>query len=255
MHQLSKQHKYARYRLKLPAKNLLRDRPNQKDSLYYIPESAIARKLRQSIIYFASQNNKDFKDTTNTKGNDLTIDISSADAETKSFVDMVTTRMCARIISSFRCLYTKYIDSQNAVLMINISSQNRKMLMELLDCDYYQKCKSSLSTRKRGSFDASAVAMNDFWPFKKDVNASSKGKYSLINEQMGKYTQETTESEKGLSDTELIQWTLSKLILAMEPSVLEISNLMNDSFLRFKIKHQEVIDQLVGSSLRSRNSI
>ena len=41
------------------------------------------------------------------------------------------------IINTFRQLYQKYIDSNRAIFMVNVSSANRNDLMQLFDTHYY----------------------------------------------------------------------------------------------------------------------
>ena len=97
---------------------------------------------------------------------------------------------------AFKSLYNKYINGTNAPFMINIGSRQRNSLMELFDCRYYQKV---------------VLAQTN------NVNS----KIALIDDQF-------------VENNQSMEWLLKCIITQMDVAANEITQLINDSFRRFK---------------------
>ena len=144
---------------------------------------------------------------------------------------------CNDIILAFQQLYRKYIDASNATFMINISSRNRNMLRDLYDSKYFTRNYSN-STSKSQSMVENSV----------NINQSNLNSCCLLNIQFNEYLNSISNSNSNINDDKdpddvkqlVYKWVLFQTISNMEPSVREISNLMNDSFNRFKM-NQELV--------------
>ena len=153
--------------------------------LNFIPESIIAKQLRNQLKSLKTDNNSNTNvDTINTNKINLHV---------------------MNIIEAFQKLYCKYIDSNKAMFMINISSQNRDNLTILFGNRFGKLTSQGLS---------------------------------FIMDETVKYVDEYHDMDELLKDT------IKKIIFAFEPSVFEISQLMNDSFMRFRIDQKEAYHQL-----------
>ena len=168
-------------------------------------------------------------------------------------VDIISQTVCEKIIIAFRSMYRKYIDSYNATFMINISSRNRDKLMKLFDSDHYH---TLLRQERRASSMKSVASLNELLQFWKESLNESKKNYnqnvdnkSQINHQLKQYIDDKTKESMQdgnaiFFESELYYWILKKVMLAMEPSVFEISSLMSDSFTRFKNQQRELYQEI-----------
>ena len=121
------------------------------------------------------------------------------------------------VIAAFKSLYKKYIDSNNAPFMINIASKNRERLMKSLDSEYY------LQQGKKPSI------------FKLSINISLSLHSSDNGDRNSSYVEKSMIDVEFKKHSESIQWLLAELITQMDPAAHEISVLMNDSFVRWKL--------------------
>ena len=234
--ELNNEHPNMNFELKLPD-----TKHRNNNGMSYIPQSRIAQRL-----------NSELEKTTDNSSN-------------------MTTIACNHIIVAFKRIFNKYVDLNHATFMINISSQNRKVLTQLLDSEYYYyNCDHEnynysvtyqMNKKQRSSLSIS---------FHKLLNRSSNGninvrnqdvtkRKSLINAQFEEFNLSMsnkidtyTVAIAGDGDNkqlvnvnkQIYKWVLRKLILATEPSVHEISQLMNDSFIRFKMNKRDLFVQL-----------
>ena len=127
------------------------------------------------------------------------------------------------VIIAFRSLYNKYIDSNNASFMINISSNTRESLMILLDCSYYQRTQLKRKrSNRRGTIFGSIGSNRNVLSLDADsITLSETDNYkSLIDVEFAKQNQSN-------------KWLLTTLITQMDVAAWEIANLMSDSFSRY----------------------
>ena len=106
----------------------------------------------------------------------------------------------SNIILAFKCLYYKYIDSQNAPFMINLSYKTRERLMKSLDASYYKQIKGN-KIEKSNDNGESRAAIDDQFEFKQGKS---------------------------------VEWLLEKLVVDTDAAAVQLSRLMNDSLYRFK---------------------
>ena len=243
MQELENEHSNLRFDLKLPD-----NKHRNINGMNYIPESRIAQRLDNELA-----------ETTNNSNN-------------------MTTIGCNHIIVAFKRIFNKYVDSNHATFMINISSKSRKILTQLLDSEYYQNNfgndnhnhnhndtdgndqvdKKSLTISLTLHKLLNRTSNNNIDARNEDITKSK----SLINAQFEAFNLSMTKKIQmnaaggtgGDSDNkefelvnvnkEIYKWVLTKLILATEPSVHEISKLMNDSFIRFKMNKRDLFVQL-----------
>ena len=147
------------------------------------------------------------------------------------------------IIDAFITLYTKYIDTNQASFMINISSRTRQRLTVMLDCKYYNRYRLQRDKEKQrknsrkwskasmSNQNSNSIKINTGDEKESDnktesqqvahQNISVGGQFVLIKEQ---FEQENKS----------IEWLLAELIGAMDIAATEISVLLNDTFNRFK---------------------
>ena len=126
------------------------------------------------------------------------------------------------IVTAFKSLYKKYIDSQNAPFMINIASKNREKLMISLDCKYYQNQIIQQQRQQKNGKRISITIRSKF----ENLNSMNSNNY-ISNK-------ETLIDIEYFKQNESKEWLLTRLILEMDAAAREISQLMNGSFLRFK---------------------
>ena len=205
MGELGEETKYARFDLTLPE-----TREKQR-----IPQSLIAQRLRNTIT-------------------DLRRDQENEKLDQQ--FDIVTLSICDEILATFKCIYYKYVDPNNAIFMINISSRLRKTSTEQLDHEYYNRLRESKVVSGndeigRGESDISLVSLS---------GSGRDMKYSVINADL----QEYLTNNPNLSEKQVLKWMLKQIIIPMERNVAEIANLMNDSFSRFKTSQQELFFKL-----------
>ena len=120
------------------------------------------------------------------------------------------------IINAFKALYLKYIDSQEATLMINIGDRERKQLRHELNRSHYL-----------------AQSLKD------DMGSNDISKFSCFVEK------EWYDNDCSLS------WLMNELITGMDKAAQEIRVLMNDSFIRFRSANRELVAKLYHKSQKS----
>ena len=101
------------------------------------------------------------------------------------------------IIDTFRQLFHKYIDSNKAVFMINVSSENRKNLTHLFDVHYYNTTMKSQNRTNSGVFSINMIKRVTDEAFKSvSMNNINDGKdqVSFINHEFENYIK-TREEE------------------------------------------------------------
>ena len=249
--ELSEESKHARFNVNLADSQQSYNRKSQKNKNInsrfeqFIPESAISQQL------FKSLNNIDMID---------------------SQVSIVSNH----IILAFRSIYHKYIDSYNATFMINISSRHRTQLRNLFDSDYYfQYCANSTDVndsndeknnapgrhRKRRTFDtwnqflqsfSSRHKLNNNLNNKSFINDELKREIikcynnNNCNENMDqvKINDCVNDNNGEMKDRKIYKWLLSTMMKSMGPCAYEISYLMNDTFLRFRMNEKDLYQQL-----------
>lgn len=143
-------------------------------------------------------------------GND---DNDNDNKDTVLFVNLYP-KMTSIIIDEFRKLYLKYVDTHHAMFMINIAGRNRHALSNLL------RPHSTSGAHSNG-------------------NGNS---ISGIDDRMTQYIEEMfTNKQIEINDKQIIKWVICKIMIPMESSVREISALLNDSFSRFKVSHNDLV--------------
>ena len=168
--------------------------------------------------------------------------------------------ICDVITVAFRKIYDKYIVANQAPFEVNVSSHQRFIVYELFDCRYYKKMQrdNNRSRASVGSHQLGQDSHNMANRLNKDrsmiddeidtymmhIHTSSTGNY---NETSNNDTSAEANTRVCLSreeERELYKWILLKIMICMEPSVFEITGLMNDSFSRFKSHNGLLIDSL-----------
>ena len=158
------------------------------------------------------------------------------------------------IINAFKLLYNKYIDSNNAPFMINISSDIRNPLMELLDEKYHKRMrigkksqitgdsiKSSMVDRLKAinidSVPPSTETSVDITVTNEECNVSveTNDNYNKVASAVFASFIEQEFERHGKCN----QWLLTQLLTAMDDAAKEISQLMCDSFRRYKKKNKD----------------
>lgn len=136
------------------------------------------------------------------------------------------------VIDCFRLLYLKYIDSSNADFMVNIKSETRQTLTIMLDCLYFMRIQR-INSNKNNNHNSDASASLSV-----NVNGLSDNNIpkSFINIEFDKYT---SKNEENATNEMVIEWLLKHIMFEMESAVLQVSALMNDSFIRFKSNDEE----------------
>ena len=160
-------------------------------------------------------------------------------------ISIIAVQLCVEkdIICAFKRLYCKYIDPNNACFMLNISSMNRESLITLLDSKYYnnhirKQYSSKLVATKsikqlltfggngngNGNGNSGGTNINndnDNSNINKSLCSEKKNDRSMIDEEYEKHN----ESK---------EWLVKQLLIEMDRVAIEISQLMHDSFTRFK---------------------
>lgn len=144
------------------------------------------------------------------------------------------------IISAFKSLYNKYIDSIHAPFMINIASKQRQVLTYSLDDNYYKQemkhlrvgSASSVAKTPKIKLMATSISTNDENKTRQDLDGNSNIKNkSFIDDEW-----------KANGDS--IEWLLKRLIIEMDRAALEVSQLINDSFQRFRANAPTIVKEL-----------
>ena len=184
-----------------------------------IPESMIAQQLRSQLIQFQSSNVNVINSNTNIN------DKHSSKYE----------KVCNIIITTFRKLYRKYIDSNGAVFMINIASRNRSRLAYLFD---HRVCEKQLNPPPMQKLRSRTRTRSKL---QQNVTAPE----SLIDVELSKYVKEQfTNKNIAPNDRKIIKWVVYTILVEMDRSAKEISSLMHDSFSRFRSRNSHVFNQL-----------
>ena len=143
-------------------------------------------------------------------------------------VDALTMKVCDKIILAFRRIYHKYIDSNRATFLIDISRKNKEMMRTLYDYNYYYANFEDESEKKSDKM----IKLNQD---------------SLINKEYKDYISEYHKSNgmrSLLSKHDLYKWLLIKCLSSMEKSLDQITLLMDDSYIRFQDKNPRLCQEL-----------
>ena len=155
------------------------------------------------------------------------------------------------IVSAFSCIYSKYVDDYDASFMINISHRNRQALLKLFNCNYYDRWQKSLKNSLNSADGSSNKSM-----VKKDasqyMNRMAMVNYLLRNE-IENANDSTLNNNKDEFDKQ-IECLLKLLIESMEKAVKEVSNLMQDSFFRFRRDKKHLFKYMTKSSSATLNA-
>lgn len=187
--------------------------------------------------------------------------------------DTILTTECNLVIKAFRCLYTKYVDSDNAPFMINISGQLRKKLTHLFDKNLYrnQINGGSLSlsrnrmprisivmsilgiqrssSRKARFSKTHSLSVNSSYP-KSENETKTTPFLQNVRRKYGKQQSMKSDKEisfvnkelsgflqqyeqRQISDVQILKSFFKLILTPYERCASEISFLINDSFSRF----------------------
>ena len=268
--------------LKLPPSTKTNRHPSASSST--IPESVIAKTLRNEINNFFNYNDKDNKKNIS-PGNEalLTFSLAISDSNANANVginlnsnsnckkekkiDVISQSICIKIIGAFSQLYYKYIDTDASIYMINISSRNRKRMEYLFDVYYYkdtiakekkkkqkEKRKLTNDTKEKFSFAfpngfGMGGLKGQMFDFGKDkVGIKEKLEMvSFIKHHLKVYINEDAINGENKTEIDLIEWLLNEIIPAMDACLVEIIYLMDDAFRRFKLQNDQLFDDLCQS--------
>ena len=162
------------------------------------------------------------------------------------------------IIEAFKSLYKKYIDSKYAPFMINISATSRYNLKVSLDHDYY--IESIYSHNKNKSTSVSLDRLYFAWQLARDrvnntsdtndrndrnnnnnaydANSSNCPDIEIVDIAVGDPSDNTCIIDEEFKQHQrCVEWLLIRLITEMDAAAQEVSDLMNQSFIRFKKQH------------------
>ena len=251
-----------------------------------IPESAIAASLREELAKFidasinsASQTETDIDEKNSNPDNDHDNDHNNhndhdnnnnicidcyCDYCTTKKMDIISERICDKIIKAFERLYDKYICDKNASYMINISSRNRKNLKHLFDANYYksqldkQQSKSKLNMNMNNNNGGTGNSRNsrNSSRMRFSIKFSIVGYRNNISSQRGKGNMKTRMkaelkkflkeniNDDGKTEADLIKWLLEQILFPFDESFKEIVFLMNDSYTRFKTQNRQLFVEL-----------
>ena len=171
------------------------------------------------------------------------------------------------IIRAFSCIYSKYVDDYGASFMINISHRNRQSLLKLFDYKYYEKWQKNSNASNADESVIQQVArernqsifvkLRNIASNEQELNENNNDKdvkmavanYLLRNE----IANDASCNTKAEFDTR-IEWLLKVLIKDMEKAVKEVSNLMQDSFFRFRREKKHLFQYMIKSSSITPNA-
>ena len=237
MADLAKKSRHARFDAQLPpsqpdAKNNYNDNRFVNKENEYIPESVMAKKLRNELAGLNILINNESSESGNNSNSNVTVHVSE---------------ICNSISVAFESLYNKYVNSQSAIFEINIASRNRLNWMRLFDTSSYHRKHQSviystlsiLTIDNRNSNDNKNNNGNN----KNSKNNKNETKtMNFLREEVKKrYDEASKNNENG---KEILVWMLNEIMETVEPSVHEISVLMNDSFSRFLRDNQDFVATL-----------
>ena len=246
------------------------------DENKYIPESLIAQQLRQRLnelmndynlnlnknIMINDDKNENGKENKNGNDNDNDYETKeetacAADDKDKDKKDKgkgncnrdMINKICDEIIVAYDKLYSKYIDSQNAFYMINISGNVRNQIAYWFDKEQYKRLigKGKKGSGSFGSFGIVSLSrkasVTGHGNMSKGDNRNHENNGDIImtnniRASFQDYIKDSKNKNVNIEDVDLISWTLEQVLTTIEPSAIEIGNLMNDSFSRFRRQHQ-----------------
>ena len=156
-------------------------------------------------------------------------------------ISIIAVQLCVSndIICAFKRLYKKYIDPNNACFMVNISSMNRETLVTLLDAKYYcnhirKQHSAKLVSRK------SIRQLVRFSGTDGDSNSNGINGISVANDNLNSSLYSEKKNDRSMIDqlfekhNKSKEWLIRQLLICMDCVALELSQLMRDSFARFK---------------------
>ena len=206
---------------------------------------------------------------------------SSMDLIATKKADIYSFRIGKAIINAFHDLYNKYI-AERSQFEINISNDTKIALNSLFDATFFTLWCNNQSNKDFNILDEDPVAqvrqssqLRLWHRIRKQSSEVKKMKRSSIrmhmknknkaqNKQessffiMAQFEKYKQVNEDDITQDELLQWLIEKLIVAMEPAVIEISILLKDSYSRFKRNDEKVFKKAVELAKvkqeRSRNN-
>lgn len=219
-----------------------------------IPCSRIAQQLETELLNIAVANRNNYVSDEEEKRSP-TITITTIGNTDNCDMDWKPIMI---IIDTFRQLYNKYIDPNNAVFMLNISSNNRQNLTHLFDNDYYN---SAIKNRnKNGNKNHSRNGKSSIFSInliKSVTDSLTKNETELdkveivrsfINEELEKRFKKFKNTNNDIntivSQNEILQWLLGTILQQFERTAIEIGLLMNDSFSRFARNDNQLYQKL-----------
>lgn len=170
------------------------------------------------------------------------------------------------IIKAFKSLYNKYIDSNKAPFMVNIASRQREILTHSLNETYYKQQSgmnnsdskpktpklrmlsigfTSIGNSKNNANDE--TAMENIVDSKNNNNNSKSQRRS--NEKTNENVMKNIDhkcfvyKEWKKDENPSIEWLLQRLIVEMDGAAIQVSNLMNDSFQRFRANAPTIVKE------------
>ena len=149
------------------------------------------------------------------------------------------------IIDAFKALYLKYIDKENAPLMINISDSIRKKLAAQLDSSYYAYVQLHNVNGNYKSNDDGGDRDDNYRRSRKLNRDRIKGLQMLEKKLHLNYTcfieQDWQEYDNlNESESDSIEWLINNLFLTMDSAACQIGVLLRDSCRRFKHKNPQI---------------
>lgn len=174
--------------------------------------------------------------------------------ETSMKVDVHSLKMGKIVIHAFGRLYEKYVCSSSD-FAINIRSQTRDIIHGMFDTDFYAMWLAKKEKQNANNNDDVSnenilnkqISISDLslWyrlRFASDAKRQTCDRsQSFVKAQFEKYTEINGPK---ITEAQLIEWLLTKIIIAMETAVIEICYLINDSYIRFR-NNQQVFNKAV----------
>ena len=141
------------------------------------------------------------------------------------------------IIRAFQSLYNKYVNGNGAPFMINIASNTRDQLMISLDNGYYRRSKGLRKNSIQSLFSIVHLSDNNNDSNNNEIRMNEiatdddddEKTHTMIKENEKCFLIEQFSKEHKCE----MKWLLFELTCQMDQAAIEISKLMNDSFLRF----------------------
>ena len=144
-------------------------------------------------------------------------------------------------------------NSKNSINMIAIVDSNTNDNINYNDNNLFIPPKMSKSRQLSNRSILKAIEeKNENWikrqiiemnrNFKRSKNNNNKNNCNGKNKREIADDSGNEERQEFVVDNQLLLWLLTKLIVATERAVVEVSNLMGDSYLRFKRIHQETFE-------------